>query len=626
MTIGERYDRYVIRRLLGRGSMGEVYLALDTDFNREVAIKLVYNGPDADDRDILEAERLGAELQKRLAGVDPRVVIVHQFGEMNGDLLIEMEYIEGEDLSALLGRGPLAPEHAAHIATELCEMLENLQSFNTVIDDKRFAGIVHGDLKPKNIRIAAGGQIKVLDFGIAKALSHTRKHTVNLFASAAYCSPERLETQNMNLQSDLWSVGVLLYQMIAARLPFDDTSRERLERRIRSYQPPDPLPPDCPEALTRIAFKMLARDPARRYASAAEARADLLRWRGGQPVEAPPFESDATVRTSAAPPEAAFQDSTVRTAAPLPPPPPAPRRGLWHGHLPRPLLGCLAVFLGILVLALVFAFMQYDVWRKSESLKADLAAEHVTDEEAWGRYQHLQSRVHFPGLLWPARTSLKKHLTAAAEATLLEYRNSDAPQIYLKQWSRARTALLRALDIDPDDRELRGELLVCEGQIDRILAGSLKGEARQKRLNTAVGRFREASGLLHHTPDAELGLARVYTYDLNDLEQAEDALTKAAAKGHPTGKREHAQLADGYRRRADRIWRESRAFQKLPDREQEYLEKARQDYMKAQELYQKTDLFGDAGRNEMLALDGQHRVEQRLDQLRALAPAPVVPQ
>ncbi|HCC56123.1 MAG TPA: serine/threonine protein kinase, partial [Solibacterales bacterium] len=82
MTVGERYDRYVIRRLLGRGSMGEVYLALDTDFNREVAIKLVYNGPDADDRDILEAERLGAELQKRLAGVDPRVVIVHQYGEM----------------------------------------------------------------------------------------------------------------------------------------------------------------------------------------------------------------------------------------------------------------------------------------------------------------------------------------------------------------------------------------------------------------------------------------------------------------------------------------------------------------------------------------------------------------
>ncbi len=625
MTVGERYDRYVIRRLLGRGSMGEVYLALDTDFNREVAIKLVYNGPDADDRDILEAERLGAELQKRLAGVDPRVVIVHQYGEMNGDLLIEMEYIEGEDLSALLARAPLSPEHAAHIATELCEMLENLQSFNTVIDDKRFAGIVHGDLKPKNIRVATSGQIKVLDFGIAKALSHTRKHTVNLFASAAYCSPERLETQNMNLQSDLWSVGVLLYQMIAARLPFDDTSRERLERRIRSYQPPDPLPPECPEPLSHIAFKMLARDPARRYPSAAEARADLMRWRDGQPIAAPAFESEATVRTSATPPDADFQDSTVRTVPPLPPLPPAPRRGLLHGPFPRPLMGCFAVFLGVVVLGIIFAFMQLDVWRKSESLKTDLATEHVSDEDAWGRYQNLQSRIHFPGLLWPARTSLKKHLATAADATLLEYRNSDAPQIYLKQWTRARTALLRALDIDPDDRELRGKLLVCEGQIDRILAGSLKGDARQKRLNTAVARFREGAGLLRNTPDAELGLARIYTYDLNDLEQAEEALAKAADKGHPAGKREQAQLADGYRRRGDRIWRESRAFQKFPDREQESLEKARQDYMKAQELYQKTELFGDAARNEMLALDGQHRVEQRLDQLRAPA-APAVPQ
>ncbi len=615
MTAGERYDCYIIRRLLGRGSMGEVYLALDTDYNREVAIKLVYNGPDADDRDILEAERLGAELQKRLAGVDPRVVIVHQYGEINGDLLIEMEYIEGEDLSVLLGRGALEPGHAAHIAIELCEMLENLQSFNTVIDDKRFAGIVHGDLKPKNIRIATNGHIKVLDFGIAKALSHTRKHTVNLFASAAYCSPERLETQNMNLQSDLWSVGVLLYQMLAARLPFDDTSRERLERRIRSYQPPDPLAPECPEPLSRVVFKMLARDPERRYPSAAEARADLMRWRDGQPVAAPPFESDATVRTTPPAEAPGIQDRTVRTVPPLPP----PRPKSW---VPRPLMGCFMSVIGGMLLLLIFGFMQYDFWRKSENLKTDLATEHVSDEDAWTRYQALQARTHIPGLLWPARSSLKKHLGAAADATLLEYRNSDAPQIYLKQWVQARTALIRALSIDPDDKDLRGKLLVCEGQIDRILAAGLKGDARQRRLNSAVERFREAAALLRNSPDAELGLARVYTYDLNDIERAEAALDKAADKGHPNGKRESAQLADGYRRRADRVWRESRAFQRLPDREQEYLEKARQDYMRAQELYQKTDLFGDAGRNEMLALEGQHRVEQRLDQLRA--PAPVV--
>ena len=624
MTVGERYDRYIIRRLLGRGSMGEVYLALDTDYNREVAIKRVYDGPDADDREILEAERLGAELQKRLAGVDPRVVIVHQYGEIHGDLVIEMEYIEGEDLSVLLARGPLDPSHGAHIAIELCEMLENLQSFNTVIDDKRFAGIVHGDLKPKNIRIATNGQIKVLDFGIAKALSHTRKHTVNLFASAAYCSPERLETQNMNLQSDLWSVGVLLYQMLAARLPFDDTSRERLERRIRSYQPPDALPPECPEPLGRIAFKMLSRDPARRYPSAAEARADLMRWRDGQVVAAPPFESDATVRTAAPAEDPDFQDRTVRTAAPLPPPPP-PQRHMWPNPVSRPLMGCFVVLMGTVLLLVVFGLMQYNFWQKSEGLKGDIVTERVSDETAWGRYQALQSRTHIPGLLWPARSSLKKRLATAADATLLEYRNSDAPQIYLKQWTQARTALVRALSIDPDDKELRGKLLVCEGQIERILAGGLKGDARQKRLNNAVSHFREAAGLLRNTPDAELGLARVYTYDLNDIEGAEEALDKAVDKGHPNGKRERAQLADGYRRRADRIWRESRAFQKLPDREQEYLEKARQDYVKAEELYQKADLFGDAARNEMLALEGQHRVEQRLDELHALLPPEVTP-
>ncbi len=307
MNPGDRYGRYQIIRLIGRGAMGEVFLARDTQSARDIALKIVYKGPESEDQDILDAERLGAELQKRLSGVDRRVVTVHEYGEISGDLFIDMEFIAGEDLSAILARGAVNPGFAIHVARELCEMLENLRSFTTTIADRRFSGVVHGDLKPRNIRINQQNQVKVLDFGIAKALSHTRKYTMNIFASTAYCSPERLETQNMDTHSDLWSVGVLLYQMIANRLPFAEPSKERLERRIRSTDPPAPLPSSCPEQLQRIIFKMLARDPAQRYQTPMEANDDLSRLQKGQDVKAEvlkPLEtvdSDATVRTSPRP-------------------------------------------------------------------------------------------------------------------------------------------------------------------------------------------------------------------------------------------------------------------------------------------------------------------------------------
>jgi len=170
---GERYGRYQIVRIIGRGAMGEVYLADDTESARRIALKVVYKGPDRDDEEVLEAERLGAELQKRLGGVDKRVVIVNRYGNLNGDLFIEMEYIEGEDLSTLLARGPLSPRRATEIAAELCEMLENLRDFSTTIADKSFTGVIHGDLKPKNVRISSTTRSSASSTGMSCHLSKT---------------------------------------------------------------------------------------------------------------------------------------------------------------------------------------------------------------------------------------------------------------------------------------------------------------------------------------------------------------------------------------------------------------------------------------------------------------------
>ncbi len=628
MNPGDRFGRYQIIRLIGRGAMGEVFLAHDAE--REIALKIVYKGPEAEDRDILDAERLGAELQKRLSGVDKRVVAVNGYGDVSGDLFIDMEFIDGEDLSTVLARGPVSAGFAVHVARELCEMLENLRAFTTTIGDRRFSGVIHGDLKPRNVRIDRQNQVKVLDFGIAKALSHTRKYTMNIFASTAYCSPERLETQNIDTHSDLWSVGVLLYQMIANSLPFDGATKERMERRIRSWEPPTPLPSSCPEQLRRIVFKMLAREPTQRYQTPREASNDLGRFQRGQEVKAeaprPPaaIDSDATTRTA---------DSTMRTTEATMRTAPGFRGTAANDRTVRPgpvfrsivlpkrshrLLGCLAVFGVAGLITGLYAFAQINFWNDAGQLKIDLQTERMTNlDQAWSRYQTLEKRSHLPLFLWGAKRALKNRLVAAADETVAEYRNSDAPSIYEPQWIQARSNLARALQLDPDNNEIKGRLRLCEGHIDRIEAASLRSAARQKRLNAAVGKFDESAELLKHSPDPYLGLANLYIYDLNDVDRAEDALKNAAHHGHPIGKRETALLADGYRRRADRTWRQSRGFSHLPGEERDYLDKARQDYIHAEDLYQRAGLFGDAARNRLQAIQSEQRVEERLSELQA---------
>jgi tetratricopeptide (TPR) repeat protein len=183
------------------------------------------------------------------------------------------------------------------------------------------------------------------------------------------------------------------------------------------------------------------------------------------------------------------------------------------------------------------------------------------------------------------------------------------------QWVQARNYLARALELSPDDNDIKARLRLCEAHIDRIDAGALRASARQKKLNEAVNKFVEAAELVKRWPDPYLGLASLYIYDLNDVEKAEDALKKAAHYGHPEGKREIVQLGDGYRRLADRLWRQSRGLTQMPNEERQYLEKARRDYMYAESLYEKAGLFGDAARNRLQAIQAEQRIEQRLSAL-----------
>jgi eukaryotic-like serine/threonine-protein kinase len=620
VNAGAQYGPYQIIRPIGRGAMGDVYLARELQSGREIALKIIQKGSDPEDQDILDAERLGAELQKRLSGLDRRVVAVYSYGDMGTDLFIEMEFIDGDDLSALMTRRQITYSFAVHVARELCEMLENLRTFATVIGSRQFSGVIHGDLKPGNLRIDRQSQVKVLDFGIAKALTHTRKYTANVFGSTAYCSPERIETQNMDTQSELWSVGVLLYQMIAHKLPFEEPTKERLERRIRSPQPPPALPAPCPEPLRRIVFKMLARDPARRYQTPVELIEELTRFQNGQQVmaeAAPPaasFDSDKTVRTTA--PASAQGDRTTpsprptSTLAPRPTfPPVRPRRS-------PTLLGCMAVAALAGILCVAYCWQQLNFWDAAGKFKTDLEAEHITNlDQAWAQYESLNKRPHLAVFFWGAKRALKKRLVAAADEIISEYRNSDAPSVFEPQWVQARNDLSRALELDSGDNAIEGRLRLCEAHIARIDSKTLRGPGRQKLLNTAVNKFDQAADLLKHSPDPYLGLANLYIYDLGDVDKAEEALKQAAHDGHPSGKRETGLLADGYLRRADRVVRQSHAFAQMPGEEREYLDRAKQDYLHAEDLYEQAGLFGDAARNRLVAMQAEQRVEQRLFQL-----------
>ncbi len=284
--LDRQFGKYELIRRLGRGGMADVYLARDTTHDRQVAIKLVEIRPDRESRDICEAERRGAILQEQFGRIDTHVPRVHEYGTCDGHFYIDMEYVEGEDLAERIARGPLTPDHAAAIAAEICAFLEKAHSFQTSVDEASIRGIIHGDIKPKNVRLNSDGQVKILDFGIAKGLSLTRKLTRNDFGSLGYLSPERLDSGEVDFQADCWSAGVLLYEMLAGVPPFDHQDAQKLEQLIRSRQAPPPLPDLCPAALVRIVLKMLAPASARRYPDAAAMSRDLQAFRAGEPTEA----------------------------------------------------------------------------------------------------------------------------------------------------------------------------------------------------------------------------------------------------------------------------------------------------------------------------------------------------
>jgi tetratricopeptide (TPR) repeat protein len=590
-----RIGKYEIGRKLGRGGMADVYLAEDTETGHTVALKLIEHGADADTVDAIEAERRGAELQARLAAVDPRVVRVYEAGDLESYFHVAMEYIDGQDLAELLRRGPLVIEFAVDTAIAVAETLVNAHNLEASIDGKEFRGVVHGDIKPKNIRIDSRGEVRVLDFGIAKALSLSRRLTRNEFGSVPYASPERLDSGDVDALSDLWSLAVMLYEMVTGLQPYHAETTERLESMIRSRIPPPPAPDPCPEPLRRIIVKATAPDAAMRYQSAREFADDLIAFRHDGTVRAATEDLDATRRTT----RAELDDATRRTAPQGEATRRKPPARNWPltaqlPKRPRTKFGNVMRVVSLLAVAAILyggweLFANYLMYQHGQQLKRDIQAEQVTDpDRIWDRWTELSKRNPSSLLLYSPRKAVKENLVETADRVIAAYRKADGQPIYEKDWERARNALARALAMDPDD-QVRGKLRLAEGHVTRI-NGAAHHDAKQ--LQTAVDDFSQADRLLPHSPDPQLGLARAY-YNLKDIDKTSAALEEAERRGYQLANRDKLQLADGYRERADLTFWDSRNVRGLPQEKDED-DRAAADYRRALDLYQNVAPYGNA--------------------------------
>lgn len=289
--IGRTIARYKILSLIGAGGMGRVYLADDSMLGRRVALKLL---PDYFTSDRNQVQRFRQEARAASALNHPNILTVHEVGQVDGMEFIATEFVEGETLRTRLSRGPLALQEALVIAVQIAEALIAAHQ----------AGIIHRDIKPENVMVRRDGYVKVLDFGLAKLAENLpslqpsefeaptkaaiKTNPGMVMGTAEYMSPEQARGLTVDGRTDIWSFGVLLYEMVTAQRPFhgpthSDTVVLILER---SPKPLLQLAPKSPTELDRIVTKALAKDLEERYQTIKDMAIDLRRLRRRLEMEA----------------------------------------------------------------------------------------------------------------------------------------------------------------------------------------------------------------------------------------------------------------------------------------------------------------------------------------------------
>ncbi len=322
----EKLGRFQIKRLLGQGAMGEVYLALDPAIGREVAIKTII--PTSAQGDEAKAR---FEREARAAGIlnHPHLVTIYEFGEDQGVLYIAMEYVRGHDLEDLFREQALTHSEALEVLAQVCDGL-NFAHRN---------GIVHRDIKPSNVRVTRDGRrihAKVMDFGVARISNSDMTATGMVMGTVSYMAPEYIRTGKPDPRSDLFAIGVMLYEVLSGRKPFSGDTTPTILYRIVN-EPPDPLDAQdiqgISPAIRMVLDRALAKDPDARFQTADDL-AKALRaskdptWQGE--VEEATSRLRAAAPTAPVPPQALPPIPAAPSTLVLPAEQTAPRRS-WAG-------------------------------------------------------------------------------------------------------------------------------------------------------------------------------------------------------------------------------------------------------------------------------------------------------
>jgi serine/threonine-protein kinase len=330
--------RYQVGELLGYGGMAEVHRGRDLRLGRDVAIKTLRSDLA---RDAIFQLRFRREAQNAAALNHPAIVAVYDTGEEHGPSgeelpYIVMEFVNGRTLKEVLGaEGRLMPRRALEIVADICSALEFSHRHS----------IIHRDIKPGNVMLTQTGQVKVMDFGIARALASgasTMTQTSAVIGTAQYLSPEQARGEAVDARSDVYATGCVIYELLCGHPPFvGDNPVSVAYQHVRE----DPRPPsesnrDVTPAIDAIVLKALSKNPANRYQSAGEMRADLLRAAAGRPVMATPVMRDDERTSMIASPSDARSGPPTRPVARVASP---PRRSNTWVAVALTLLGVLAV-------------------------------------------------------------------------------------------------------------------------------------------------------------------------------------------------------------------------------------------------------------------------------------------
>ena len=269
--------RYLLKDKVGSGGMATVYRAQDQVLNRTVAVKIMlpqYAG------DATFAARFKQEAQAAAGLQSPYIVGVYDWGRDGNTYFIVMEYLRGTDLkSGIRSHGALDPKKVAQIGSQICAALSVAHKHE----------IVHRDIKPQNIMVQPDGNIKVMDFGIARAKNSHLTQDNNVLGTAHYVSPEQTRGQELGPTSDIYSLGVVMYECATGRVPFDgdDAISVALKQVNELPVPPSQINPGVDPALERIILRCMEKDAANRFQTAEELRAALNAYLQGRTVDVP---------------------------------------------------------------------------------------------------------------------------------------------------------------------------------------------------------------------------------------------------------------------------------------------------------------------------------------------------